>query len=70
MLVDILDAVPITGGLFVRAGSKARVFAFGDRAPLEEGQEFVGEVEYVGGPFAGELQLHRLGARGIGDEPS
>ncbi len=58
--VEVLSAEAIEGGLFVHAGDLARVFAVGDEPPLRSGDVFRAEVEYVGGPGGGELQLLRL----------
>jgi hypothetical protein len=60
LIIDILGARAIEGGLFARVGTEARVFTFGDRPTVEPGDVFTGEVEYLGGPRGGELQLHRL----------
>jgi hypothetical protein len=56
----ILDAESITGGLFAHPGDVARVFAVGVRPPLEVGDTFTAEVEYIGGPERGEFQLHEV----------
>lgn len=69
LIVDILDATAIEGGLFARVGTEARVFTFGDRASLGPGDVFTGEVEYLGGPLAGEFQLHRLISRHVESPP-
>lgn len=63
LIVDILDVTPIEGGQFARVGSEARVFTFGDQAPVGPGEVLSGEVEYLGGALAGEFQLHRLISR-------
>ena len=56
----VLDAASIEGGLFVHVGDIARVFSVGERAPLEVGDTFTAEVEFIGGPSGGEFQLHTL----------
>jgi hypothetical protein len=58
--VDVTEAMPIEGGLFVRPGDTARLFAVGEDPGLQPGDEFTAEVEYLGGPFGGELQLIAL----------
>lgn len=58
--VTVIAAESIEGGLFVRAGDPARVFVVADDPGLAPGEEFRAEVEYVGGPGGGELQLLRL----------
>jgi hypothetical protein len=63
LIVDILDATAIEGGLFPRVGTEGRVFTFGDNSPVDKGALFTAEVEYVGGPQGGEFQLHRLISR-------
>jgi hypothetical protein len=60
LTVEVLGAEAIEGGLFVRAGDVARVFVVGDKPPLRNGDVFRAEVEYIGGPGGGELQLLRL----------
>ncbi len=65
----VLEATSITGGLFVHPGDVARVFCVGERAPLDVGDRFTAEVEFIGGPGGGELQLHRL-VDDHGDTPS
>jgi hypothetical protein len=45
------------------------VFCVGERAPLDVGDRFTAEVEFIGGPGGGELQLHRLLDQ-PGDTPS
>lgn len=61
LTVDVLDAEAIEGGLFVRAGETARVFVVGERPHLRSGDVFRAEVEYIGGPKGGQLQLLQLG---------
>ena len=58
--VDVIDAVAIEGGLFVRTGDSARVFTVGAEPPLGTGDVFRAEVEYIGGSGRGDLQLLRL----------
>ena len=58
--VEVTDVTPIEGGLFVRPDDTARLFAVGDDPGLRPGDVFTAEVEYLGGPFGGELQLLRL----------
>ena len=53
LTVAVLGAEAVEGGLFVRAGETARVFVLGDRPPLETGDEFRAQVEYIGGPAGG-----------------
>jgi hypothetical protein len=60
LTVSVLGAEAVTGGLFVHAGDTARVFAVGSRPPIQDGDEFRAEVEYIGGPGGGELQLITL----------
>ena len=60
LTVAVLEAEAVEGGLFVHAGETARVFVVGTRPPLESGDEFRAEVEYLGGPTGGELQLLTL----------
>lgn len=57
--VEVLEAEAIEGGLFVRAGEHARVFVVGEQPDLHAGDVFRAEVEYLGGPGGGELQLLR-----------
>lgn len=61
LTVEVLDATPIQGGLFVRAGETARVFVVGEMPRLRAGDVFRAEVEYIGGPGGGQLQLLELG---------
>ena len=63
LTVDVVDAAPIEGGLFVHPGDKARVFVVGEEPDLWPDDVFTAEVEYLGGPFGGELQLLRLEER-------
>lgn len=66
--VEVLEAQPIEGGLFVRAGDSVWVFQVGEEPPpLQVGDVFRAEVEYIGGPGGGELQLIRLGDVQPGD---
>ena len=58
--VEVTEATPIDGGLFVRPGDTARLFAVGEEPDLWPDDVFTAEVEYLGGPFGGELQLVRL----------
>ncbi len=58
--VEVLHSEAIEGGLFVHSGDTARVFVVGDEPNLRPGDEFRAEVEYLGGPDGGELQLLRL----------
>ncbi len=60
LVVSIVAAVPIEGGLFVHPGETARVFGVGERPDLQHGDVFSAEVEYLGGPGGGELQLLEL----------
>ncbi len=60
LVVAILEAAAIEGGLFARPGDVVRVFAFGDVPPLDAGQSIRAEVEYVGGPTGGEFRLIQL----------
>ncbi|MFC5176549.1 hypothetical protein [Nocardioides taihuensis] len=60
LTVEVLGAEAVEGGLFVRAGETARVFVVGERPPIHVGDEFRGQVEYIGGPAGGELQLLAL----------
>ena len=60
LTVAVLEAEAVDGGLFVRAGETARVFAVGSRPPINSGDEFRAHVEYIGGPEGGELQLLAL----------
>ncbi len=69
--VDVLEAEPVEGGLFVHAGETARAFAVGEQPDLREGDVFSAEVEYLGGPDGGELQLLRVDdVRHERDDPS
>jgi hypothetical protein len=60
LTVEVLDAHAREGGLFVHTGDSTRVFVIGDEPGLEAGDVFRAEVEYLGGPGGGELQLHEL----------
>ena len=53
--------------MFVHPGDTARVFVVGDEPDLRPDDVFTAEVEYLGGPAGGELQLLRLEDRsGLG----
>ncbi|MFB9733274.1 hypothetical protein [Ornithinimicrobium kibberense] len=58
--VDVLEARAESGGLFVRQGDSARMFVVGDEPGLRAGDVFEAEVEYLGGPQGGQLQLHEV----------
>lgn len=60
LTVNVVEASPIEGGLFVHPGDRARVFIVGEEPPLAPDDLFTAEVEYLGGPGGGELQLLRL----------
>jgi hypothetical protein len=60
LAVEVLESKAIEGGLFVHAGEAARVFSVGEQPGLRVGDVFRAEVEYVGGPSGGELQLLRF----------
>lgn len=70
LTVEVLDAEAIEGGLFVHPGETARVFVVGDRPPLQDGDVFRAQVEYIGGPGGGELQLLALDEVRPGHEDS
>ena len=60
LTVNVVASSPIEGGLFVHPGDTARVFVVGDEPDLHPDDVFTAEVEYLGGPGGGELQLLRL----------
>jgi hypothetical protein len=60
LTVEVLGAESVEGGLFVRAGETARVFVVGKRPPIDVGDEFRAQGEYIGGPGGGELQILAL----------
>lgn len=57
LAVKVISAQSLEGGLFVRAGDTARVIAAADDPQLGAAHVFSAEVEYVGGPQGGNLQL-------------
>ena len=57
LTVNVVDVAPIEGGVFVHPGETARVFVVGDEPDLRPDDVFTAEVEYLGGPAGGELQL-------------
>jgi hypothetical protein len=60
LVVEVQEAEAIEGGRFARPGEVARLFTFGDQPPLDAGPVISAEVEYIGGPTAGEFRLIRL----------
>jgi len=60
LTVAVSVARAIEGGLFARVGEEARIFTFGDVAPVQAGSTISAEVEYLGGPTGGEFRLLRL----------
>ena len=67
LTVNVVDAAPIEGGLFVHPGDTARVFVVGEAPDLRPDDVFTAEVEYLGGPDGGELQLLHLEERSTPD---
>jgi hypothetical protein len=60
LLLEVLEATALDGGLFVRAGDVVRAVLPDPGARLAERDELRAEAEYRGGPTGGVLRIRRL----------